>query len=358
MATGASLAPGTLMNRTLAIILGLVLVGVGYLAVRVVPDMNSQPARPIKIATGTWEPFVGPSLEGGGPVGRIVTETIRRMGYEPQLSFASWDLTLEQTRRAEVFGAFPLIRSAARDSLYAASDTILTFEYVLFYHKPRISNPEALRTAENLAQYRVGRVAGYDVWPALEAAVPAFVTLETSTAAFRALARGDIDLLPEGRIPGRAILRGPDIRADANEFGSLDATDHPMFGATEGLHFLMPRGRVARDFLDDFNATLAEVKTTALYREAEAQLRGMAPPMEEVELRPVAGEAYPTVVAVGGDAAPFAVPLGTRAVVLAWPPAFTPQGTAPPGRCTVKLLNGPQRGRVVLVDVRAVVLTR
>lgn len=346
------------MNRGLLVIIGLILVGMGYLAVRVAPDSTPQPARPIKLATGTWEPFVGPSLEGGGPIGQVVAETVQRMGYEPQLSFSSWALTLDRTRRAEVFGAFPFIRSAERDSLYAFSDSILTFEYVLFYHKPRLPNPDAIRSAEDLAAYRMGKVAGYDVWPALDAAVSHFETFETSTAAFRALARGDIDFLPEGRISGLALVRGPDIRVDANEFGFLDATDHPLFGATEGLHFLMPRSREARNFLNGFNAALAAVKETALYREAEAHLREAVPPMEVVELRPIPGEAYPTVTPAEGEAAPFAVPLGTRAMVLAWPPAFTPQGTAPPGRCTVKLLNGPQRGRVVLVDVRAVALTR
>lgn len=345
------------MHRGLIIIFGFILAGMGYLAVRMAPDQAIQPARPIKVATGTWEPFVGPGLEHGGPVGQIVTETIRRMGYAPELSFSSWDLTLDQTRRAEVVGAFPFIRSAARDALYAFSDTLLTFEYVLFYHRSHV-DPDAIRSAEDLAGYRVGKVAGYDVWPALAAAVSAFDTLETSTAAFRALARGDIDFLPEGRIPGRSIIRGPDVQVDANEFGFLDATDHEAFGATEGLHFLMPDSREARTFLRSFNSALAAVKNTSLYREAEAQLRGAVPPMEEVELRPVAGEAYPTVTPVGDAGTSFAVPLGTRAVVLAWPPAFTPQGDAPPGRCKVKLLNGPQRGRVVLADVRAVSLTR
>ena len=345
------------MDKALIVIFGLIVVGVGYLALRIAPDNTSQPARPIKIATGTWEPFVGPNLEGGGPLGRIVAETMQRMGYEPQLSFSSWDLTLNQARRAEVFGAFPFIRSAERDALYAFSDSILTFEYVLFFHKAHIPHPDSIRSAADLADYRVGIVKGYDVWPALAAAVAEFDTLETSVAAFRALARGEIDFLPEGRLPGLALLEGPEVRADANAFGFLDATHHSAFGATEGLHLLMPKSREARNFLSAFNTALAEVKKTALYRAAEAQLRGTAPSMEVVELRPVTGEAYPTVVADGSAGASFAVPLGTRAVVLAWPPDFTPQGDAPPGRCKVKLLNGPQRGRVVLVDVRAVTLT-
>lgn len=349
------------MNRGLVVIVGLILVGMGYLAVRVAPDQGGHPARPVRMATGTWEPFVGPGLEGGGPVGQIVTETMQRMGYAPELSFSSWDLTLDRTRRAEVFGAFPLIRSATRDSLYAISDPILTFEYVLFYHKPRIANPDAIRTAADLTGYRVGKVAGYDVWPALEAAVSTFDTLETSTAAFQALARGDIDFLPEGRIPGLAIARGPDVEVDANEFGFLDATDHSLFGATEGLHLMMPPSREARAFLRAFNATLVEVKETTLYREAEAQLRSARPPMDPVELRPIPGEAYVRVIADGAEATPFVVPLGTRAVVLAWPPAFTGQERTSedePPRCKVKLLNGPQRGRVVFVDARTVTLTR
>jgi len=346
------------MNKGLIAAIALIIAGTAYLAVRVVPDTPSRPARPIKIATGTWEPFVGPTLEGGGPVGMIVAETMQRMGYAPQLSFSSWDLTLEQTGRAEVFGAFPFIRSADRASRYAFSDSILTFEYVLFYHKPHLPTPDTLRAAADLATYRVGLVAGYDVWPALASAVAAFDTFKTSTAAFRALARGDIDFLPEGLLPGLAIIRGPDIHVDATEFGYLDRTAHPWSSATEGLHLVMPRSSEARTFLDAFDATLKAVKQSPLYSEAIGGLRGTEPPMEVVALRPVSGEAYPSVVAASGEAASFAVPPGTRALVLAWPPAFRPRGSAPPGRCKVKLLNGPQRGRVVFVDVRAVTLTR
>jgi polar amino acid transport system substrate-binding protein len=349
------------MKKLLPIFLLVLILSAGYLAIRMVPANNPRPARPIKLATGTWEPFIGPNLEENGPIASIVSETLQRMGYEPELSFSSWSLTLDQTRRAEVIGAFPFISSRGRRELYDFSDPIVEFEYVLFFNTSRIQNPEDIRTAEDFARsnYRFGKVAGYEVWPELASAVTEFREYDTSLDAFRALARGEIDFLPEGRLPGLAIIQGPDILADANQFGILGAPDNSLLWATEEVYFLMPKSNESQKFLNAFNVALAQVKETPLYREVQAQVAGTSSQAELVELRPIPGETYITVIAASDETTQFHVPLGTRAIVIEWPESYSGQGEMQSGQpiyCKVKLLNGPQQGRVVLVDSSAISL--
>ncbi|MDX1532501.1 MAG: transporter substrate-binding domain-containing protein [Rhodothermales bacterium] len=349
------------MRKLVPLIVGVAVLAVGYLFVRMAPESSARPVRPIKLATGSWSPFVGPELDQDGPLARIVTEAIQRMGYEPELSFSSWDLTLGKVRRGEVMGAFPFIYSADRAEAFAFSDTLLTFEYVLFYNRARVPDPAALRPVDfEAGDYRFGKVEGYEAWPALEEAVPAFALYPTSTEAFRDLAKGEIDFLPEGRLPGLDVLHGPDVAADVEAVGYLDAADNPLFGAREGLHLILPKTRAARAFLDGFDAALAELDGSVLYREAVAEIRGEAVPADLVALQPVAGAAYTRVFRERGDpATSFFVPAGTRAAVLAWPASFSEAGGAAATEepwCRVKLLNGPERGRVVFVDPRSVVL--
>ncbi len=350
------------MNRILVLILGSILVGMAYLTVRLVSEPAVQPARPLKLATGTWDPFVGPHLEDGGPVAQIVTETIRRMGYEPELHFSSWDVAQHQVRRGDAFGSFPFIRTGDRDSLYEVSDSILTFDYVLFYNRDQLNRETIFR--EGLRPYRLGIVRGYELWPALTPALSHFAgvdTFETSADAFRDLARGNgIDLLPEGDIAGRVLLDQPELRVDSEAFDYLDAADSSIFGAVEGLHLLLQKDRTGDRFLEAFNRSLTQVKKTSVYRRALSQIRAARAP-DVVELRPLSGRRYPLVTSTRRDSASFSVPLGTRALVIEWPAELSsmtgPASVDPSASlCTVKLINGPHRGRVVRVDAQAVSL--
>lgn len=349
-----------IMRQFIPFILITLVFASGYLALRIVPTNNPRPARPVNLASSNWEPFIGPELENNGPVAMIVNETIRRMGYEPEISFASWELIQQQTSRSEILGAFPLILSNERTQRYHHSDPILEFEYVLFYNTLHIQNPEAIQTVDDLANqnYRFGKVRGYDVWPELAAAAGEFdVEYDTSAQAFQALADGEIDFLPEGRLPGLVIISGSDILVDSSVFGILEAPAASALNAREGLHFLMPRTIESQRFLEQFNAALAQVKTTPVYEEALTRIDSVLSEAIRVELQPIPGDSIISVVDSMEETTVLQVPLGTRAVVIEWAESFE-NGTVVDQSLysTVKLLNGPQQGRVVLVDNRAIKL--
>lgn len=310
----------------------------------------TQPARPVVLASGSWEPFVGPDLPGDGPLARIVTEVLQREGFDPQVRFSSWDLADERTERGQVFGSFPWIGSQARQERYLLSDDLFTFRYALFYSQDAFPEPPQIDDRSDLEQLNVGIVSGYDVWDELEDAVDEFAEYPTAEAAFDALNRGDIDLLPEGLLPGRAIAeeRAPRVQV-------VDQEGDGLLGATERLYFMMPRTPEAAEFMPRFNDALAEVKQTQLYADVEVALGSTS---NVVELAPAAADELVVLLEhADADAPHLLAPPGTTALVLEWPAAFT---TGPAGPADddvfveVRVLDGPARGRVVFVDARSI----
>lgn len=309
------------------------------------------PARPVTLATGDWAPFVGPDLSGGGPVALVVSESLRRAGYEPIIETASWPLTLERVDRGDAIGAFPFIATESRRDEYLVSDNIVEFEYVLFYHRDAFPDGPEITDAGDLADLRIGRAEGYEVWDDLDEAVETFVDFQTSEEAFRALAAGDIDLLPEGLLPGRAILQTDTVSASADSFGVLERNDDPLLGATESLHVLLPRTDESAELLPKLNGALAAVKESRLYADALGQL-ALPPAAELVELVPDPDTGVARVYEEPEGGAWFMAPAGTRATVLEWPTGFSSPTTGSEAlpRVRVKLLNGPARGLVVHVE--------
>jgi len=337
-----------------AVLLILVL-ATGYVALSAVSVGNQRPSTPIRLISGEWEPFIGPELEEDGPVARIVTETFQRIGYEPEIIFTSWDIILEQTERVEVLGAFPFILSEERSDNYEASASIIEFDYVLFYYEPNIPDESihSLMTAEEFRSggYTFGKVEGYEVWDELNNAQFDFVEYATSEEAFQKLVEGEIDFLAEGLLVGEVITRSADITADAANFRHIAPDGNPLLGATEELHLLMPKTDNSRRLLNAFDESLAAVKDTQVYREAEAEIASAGNTNSIVELQPSGGERL--VSLSDDDGQEYLVPLGSQALVLDWSPLFSQPGidsTASSSRVIVKLLNGPLRGRVMFVE--------
>jgi polar amino acid transport system substrate-binding protein len=352
----------TSRNRRLLIYISLLVLvlGAGYLALSAVSVGNPRPATPVRLISGDWQPFVGSDLPENGPVARIVTETFQRMGYEPEISFTSWDLILDQTGRVEVLGAFPFIASDSRRERYAFSDPILEFDYVLFYYRPHVPEPDTLTTPDDFVSggYQFGKVEGYDVWPTLANAGFEFREYPTREDAFQALVEGEIDFLPEGRLVGEVVLKSAAIPADFASFGALNATDNNLLGASESLYLLLPKTDSARRLLNRFNRELAQVKATNVYHDALAEINQAGSTPDIVELQPAPGSDVISVTTANGDT--YLVPSGSRALVIAWPAAFeepappdTDANQEEPPMLTVKLLNGPLQGRVVQVDAHA-----
>lgn len=332
----------------LAVAISLVLVLIGSRFA----STPASPAQPILVASGAWEPFVGPDLAGGGPLARVVTEVFERQGYAPQIAYTTWPLALQRTEDESVVATFPFVGTESRRNDYLLSDPLLAFDYRLFVRRgDEVAG--AVSTADDLQALRVAHIAGYEYWTELVDAVPSFVEYASKEAAFAALAADEVDVVPEGSLSGEAVLDAPGFGGDAGDVVQLEAGDNPLLGSTEALHVMMAPSAENSRILAGFNEALAEVKLTELYENLVAGLtRGVGG--DELTLRPVGEGRLITLTDVDGRT--YVTPSGTPVRVLEWPPEFT-EGSASPlrGRIDVriKVLAGPLLGRVMTVDARA-----
>lgn len=307
------------------------------------------PSRPVLVSSGSWAPFVGPDLPGGGPITSLVVETLKRSGYLPEISYTSWSLAEGQVSSGSSIGVFPLVGSASRRAEFLVSDRLIDFEYVLFYDRGQ--GEPTISSAKDLSALRVGGIDGYDYWPELESAVDEFVEFRSASEGFQALADGSIDVLAEGLLSGQAALSDPSFSYDAADFGYIQG-DNPLVHSVEGLYFMMADTAEAATVMRKFNDMLAEIRRSEEYERIVADLEPSA--FEEVTLSPTGETGLVELLDERGTVKLLA-PQGTRAQVLAWPGEFVGAAGASPGRLLVKVkvVNGPARGRVLYVDARA-----
>ncbi|MFJ8581147.1 substrate-binding periplasmic protein [Micromonospora sp. NPDC093277] len=332
-------------------LLVLVVVATATVAVGLRPSPTS-PARPVLVSTGDWAPFVGPELPDGGPVTKLVVEVLNRAGYSPEVRYTSWSLAEDQVRSGATIGAFPLVGSESRRKDLLLSDSLIDFEYVLFYDR-RKGTPRVTAAAD-LRALRVGGISGYDYWTDLEAAVPRMVEFGSTLEGFQALADGRIDVLAEGLLPGQAALADPSFAGDARDFGYLQG-NNPLAHSVQGVYFMMARTPEAAPVLERFNRVLAELRRSTEYEQFVEGLQPSA--FRDVTLTPVGETGLVELLDDKGNLV-LVAPQGTRAQVLTWPEQFVRSAGTRRERILVqvKITNGPARGRVLHVDARALLL--
>lgn len=334
----------------LLLLVAVSVIGLGIVLTGIQPA-PARPARPVLLASGTWAPFVDPSMPGGGPLAELVTLVFESNGYQPSVRHTSWSQALERTISGEMIGAFPMVASAARSADFVASDPLISFNYVLFFN--RADGEPSIETAGDLAGLRVAQIDGYDYWPELEASDAEFVNYPTSFEAFEALAAGKLDLVPEGVLSGQAILLSEGFSGDRAGFDYIRGND-PIIGSSQGLHFMMPRSAASADLMAEFNDALAVIKHSEEYAAIAGGLSG-ALSRTEITLAGIADSDLPRLHAEDGTVVGM-TPRGTRASVIEWPHEFGGDTADVPILIKVKLLDGPSAGRVLYVNALAVTM--
>jgi|GEM_PF-6984863 len=323
---------------------------------------EGRPPRPVVVATGEWEPFVGADLPSYGPLTRLVEAALTRAGYDPLFHFGSWQEAQNNAATGEVLAAFPFVETTERRQRFHFSDPLHTFRYVLFYKRPAFRKDGAdlalIAGPEDLSRYRVGLVEGYQLWGELADTVEVAETYADLGQAFEALSSGDIDLLGEGRIAGELFLNRPEVSLDASQFDAIEAAESWLPSSRQQLYLIAERSPRGESFIQQFDRALAEVRSSSGYAgiaEALARAEGWRR-ADRVTL-----SSAPVAAKDPRSGSWVLLPRGTRATVLEWPPDFLgghaqPPPLAAPRWCRVKILNGPQRGRILMVEAERVEL--
>lgn len=304
-----------------------------------------RPLRPTILTSSEWSPYVSPDLDGNGPLAIVVDHVFRAAGFSPQLEFTSWTAAQNRVNSGEALGTFPFISSADRRERFLLSDELATFTYVLFH---RIDGP-SIRSADDLASVRVARISGYEYWPELDAAAGDYVEFSTSGEALRALARGDIDVVPEGFLVGQEIVRSADFPYDSSTLGVVEGSESWQ-RSTRGLHLLLPRSESNERLMEAFNTHLSDFVETDNY---DALLKKLEPARDVVRLTAQDGGSVPLVDDQGNMEA--RTPNGTAAVAIRWPNTLD---ESPPvvEMVEVRVLSGPWVGRHFNVHIENVTM--
>ncbi|GAA1851305.1 hypothetical protein GCM10009751_04740 [Myceligenerans crystallogenes] len=293
-----------------------------------------------------------PEDPDGGPVTELVTEVLQRAGYQPEVQYKSWSLVEESVTDGTSAAAFPLVVSQERSEKFVSSESLVDFEYVLFYDTAK-GAPE-ISSADDLAKLRVGGIAGYDYWSEIDAAVDNWIEFDTSLEGFNALKDGRIDLLAEGLIPGQALVAGSEFHGDAAGIDYIRDVS-PLVRSKQGVHLMVSRTNESETLIAAFNKALADFRRTEEYN---AVLDGLAAPSQSpVRLEPYTESGLVELLDATGRQVLLA-PRGTEAEVLTWPDELTTtaeQGSKPP-LVEIKVTAGPAAGRVVFVDARSIVV--
>lgn len=299
------------------------------------------PARlqPVTLVTAEWAPYISSELPESGPLALITAQTLRHAGYDPTYTFTTWQLAQRDVLEGGAIGVVAMVESETRDEQFIYSDPLLELTYTLFGRTEDDLTAIAERT--DLTGLRIARIEGYDYWTELDGSGAEFQSYLSAEDAFLALSEGEVDLVAEDSLAGRALVDGPDFPGDGSGIQAVPGSS-ALTSSSQGLHVLLSDTAEGRRLQEHFNASLAEYRLTPEYAEHIAALEQSH---QAVTLRSAEGP----VELLDEDGAPVGItPAGTAAVVDAWPQA----PTSPEELVRVKVLDGPWVGRIVQVPLR------
>lgn len=236
------------------------------------PAGMAQPT--VLIGTGDWAPYVDQNSRDEGAMARLIRAVFAEAGYRVEFLFYPWDRNVLKLQQGTLDAIMPYACTAERRSFSSCSEPLVHGEMVLFQRKGLNFDWQRI---EDLGAFRIGTTLGYSYGPRFDTADRAgqlqVVQSGKADTAFRLLELGRIDLHPQDRAVGYAMLRRM-FSAEAR----AGITHHPLSLNSEPLHLLFrkddPRGAELRKA---FNRSLRSfVKRDDLERLQQALYSGNA----------------------------------------------------------------------------------
>ncbi|WP_372875774.1 substrate-binding periplasmic protein [Pseudomonas sp.] len=200
----------------------------------------------VLIGTGDWAPYVDQNSSDQGAMPRLIRAVFAEAGYRVEFLFHPWDRNALKLQQGTLDAIMPYICTAARRSFSTCSDPLILGEVVLFHRKGLSFDWQGI---EDLRAFRIGTTLGYSYGSRFDAAELAgqlqVVQSGKEDTAFRLLELGRIDLHPQDRAVGYAMLQ----RMFSAEARAV-ITHHPLSLVSDPLHLLFrkddPRGAELR----------------------------------------------------------------------------------------------------------------
>lgn len=305
----------------------------------------------VRLTTGEWPPYTGEELPHGGLLTRMVELAMANMGEEAEVRYLPFFIGYNRTLEGDHFATFPYVKTPERLAEMRYSDLLAEIDLVMFYKRGAIPDPARLDTVEEFSELRIGRVVGYQY----EGLGPIYQESEgrysSEVMAFRALERGEVDLVPASRQVGVRLIR----ELFNDYYRSYDYL--PNWSLSQKVFLVVPRAAEGgEEWLRAFNESLAFLKEKGTVDEL-LSLAGEETLVSSIVRLVNNTETHPLVIARDEPNAEegYVVARGTRAVVLQWSQRFTEAGEVRVfdemfAKSRVRIIEGPLKGKVVWVE--------
>ncbi len=340
-----------------------------FLTIGCSSENQVKPLKPLHVATGNWEPFVGKNLPHHGPLAEMLSAILVDLHYVPEFKFYDWPMAEIHLESGYPSIAFPYIKSQERiDKGFRFSMPLLKFKYVLFYHKDRYKKAKSITSLNELKniQGRIGLVRGYAKIP--DTPSRAYREISSTIAGFNQLRDGKIDYLLESKNVGLGLLESQYLPDDKNDFMYLGQPDGPH--APERLEFIsevalriMLSPKLKPSILADINEAIMKNKDTVFFQSLERLMKTNANSLDTGFIDTTDNETIYGYFKSSSSKAGCIIPRNSKVLITEWGTAYFEQAKnsydeTGAGRSRVKMLNGPLKGKVMWVNNQHLIIER
>jgi polar amino acid transport system substrate-binding protein len=171
-----------------------------------------------------YPPYLSDTLDGGGPLARMIRESLAETEIRPEFVFAPRARCEVMVRSGRAAGALPFIPADDRKAFARFSTPLVISRTVLFYKTDKLRYFEPGRLGD-LRAYDLGGVRGNAYEMRLAAAGIPLDFSPDLPGSFRKLLRGRVDLVPENDRVGWWIISQLYPRGNH----TFSATERPLY---------------------------------------------------------------------------------------------------------------------------------
>jgi len=288
-------------------------------------ELNAYPYEPVKVYTDTWSPFVAPEGEGLGPAQSTVRLIMNEADYEPEFVYLDYFQVYQLVEEKKINGAFPFFQTPARKGRVLFSKSLGETENFFYYD---VYNFNEVEPDLNNKQLVIGRVIGYSYGENIDSILEnkeedSKKVFSSELRAFQALISNEIDLLPMAEKVHDSMLHDyfPDYTDRMRNLIQKDEQGRIIKNIST-YHLIAPDNEAGKVFIEKFNAARDSLEEAGIKLVAEEPLPTKNP-HNSGYVRLTGTDNIPFIIGQDSEEANnsttyFAIPLGTRGVVLEW----------------------------------------
>ena len=347
------------------------------LAIFIITGCNNntqvKPLKPIHVASGDWEPYVGQNLENNGPVAQMISTILIELDYLPIFKFYDWGFIHPHLDAGYPGFAFPYLKGdhlKGNDTLkYKYSIPIVKLDYVLFYYDKANKLEYNFESVDKIveANMKIGLIKGYTKFPGLDND-SIYTEVPNALEGFEKLVNGSIDFLLEAKNVGQQLTLSGKIKADASHFNYLgkamqpNKKDNSVF--VKNLSYRIKfSSKVSNEFISSINSAIKKCTGTDYYKSLEAKANEL--PKEELQAHIISLDNSPVYGYRSSlkEQPDYVLPSSSKVVVVNWNEIFYSQINKKEKihaqlRSQVKIIKGPLKGKVLWVENKQIELVK